>query len=74
MHMATIAIFTADEICELRRRLGLSPTAFAARLKVSASAVSRWEKGERVPKVEPLIEMTKMAIEVGMISDELVGA
>lgn len=40
---------TPESIIELRRRLGLNQTAFAALLNVQQATVSRWESGERFP-------------------------
>ena len=42
-------LLTPESIRELRRRLGLNQTAFAALLGVSQSAVNRWELGKRKP-------------------------
>lgn len=40
---------SAEQVIELRRRLGLNQTAFAMRLGVSQAAVNRWEHGLRSP-------------------------
>jgi len=48
-------------ICELRRRLGLSQTAFGQRLYSSAMAVSRWERGRQEPTAESYIGLGNLA-------------
>jgi len=48
-------------ICELRRRLGLSQTAFGQRLYSSAMAVSRWERGTQEPTAESYIGLGNLA-------------
>lgn len=40
---------TPESIIELRRRLGLNQTAFAALLNVQQATISRWEAGDRFP-------------------------
>lgn len=40
---------TPEQITELRRRLGLNQTAFAALVGCTQAAVSRWEEGLRTP-------------------------
>jgi DNA-binding transcriptional regulator YiaG len=40
---------TPDTIRDLRRRLGLTQAALAARIGCSSIAVSLWERGERTP-------------------------
>lgn len=40
---------TPEQIIELRRRLGLNQTAFAALIGCTQAAVSRWEEGLRTP-------------------------
>ena len=42
-------IMTPKQIKELRERLGLSRTEFAARLGLTESAIHYWEHGERKP-------------------------
>ena len=59
--MVMIAIYTGKEITKLREALGMSPTEFAAKLGVSQSAVTRWEMGNRVPRVQTLIKMNALA-------------
>jgi SOS-response transcriptional repressor LexA len=48
-------------ICELRRHLGLSQTAFGRRLYSSAMAVSRWERGTQEPTAESYIGLGNLA-------------
>lgn len=45
-----VIMFEANEIKALREALGLTPTQFAFRLGVSASAVCYWEKGKKCPR------------------------
>ena len=40
---------TPEQIIELRRRLGLNQTAFAALVGCTQAAVSMWEEGLRTP-------------------------
>lgn len=41
--------WTAAEIRELRERLGLTQEQMAARVGVSFTTISRWERGHRPP-------------------------
>ncbi|WP_295761978.1 zinc ribbon domain-containing protein [uncultured Oscillibacter sp.] len=43
-----------DAILELRKSLGLSQDNFAKKLFVTRQAVSRWETGETVPRIDTL--------------------
>ena len=47
-------------IASLRRRIGMSQSELAARLKVSPSAVGMYEQGRREPSVETLVEMARV--------------
>jgi SOS-response transcriptional repressor LexA len=51
----------SSTISELRRRLGLSQTAFGQRLYSSAMAVSRWERGTQEPTAESYIGLGNLA-------------
>ncbi|HLX76444.1 MAG TPA: helix-turn-helix domain-containing protein [Terriglobales bacterium] len=51
----------ARKIQDLRRKLGLSQTAFAELLRVSAMAVSRWERGINEPPGEAYVALGKLA-------------
>lgn len=51
----------ARKIQDLRHKLGLSQTAFAELLRVSAMAVSRWERGINKPPGEAYIALGKLA-------------
>jgi DNA-binding transcriptional regulator YiaG len=51
----------AGRIEHLRYQLGLSQTALAQRLKVSAMAVSRWERGVNQPPAACYISLGKLA-------------
>jgi DNA-binding transcriptional regulator YiaG len=51
----------ARKIQDLRRKLGLSQTALAELLRVSAMAVSRWERGINEPPGGAYIALGKLA-------------
>ena len=51
----------ARRIQDLRHRLNLSQTGLAELLKVSAMAVSRWERGINEPPGEAYVTLGKMA-------------
>lgn len=51
----------ANKICKLRSELGLNQTDFAAKLDVSAMAVSRWERAINEPPAECYIRMGILA-------------
>ena len=45
------------KILQLRKRLGLNQSEFAARLNYSAMALSRWESGSHEPTAEAYVRM-----------------
>src|ERR1700735_1123838 len=51
----------ADTISTLRKREGMSQTAFGQRLHSSAMAVSRWERGAQEPPAHSYIELGNLA-------------
>src|SRR5205085_3487915 len=51
----------ADKLESLRVELGLSQAALARKLKVSAMAPSRWERGVNQPPAEVFVELGKLA-------------
>jgi SOS-response transcriptional repressor LexA len=51
----------SQAIFDLRHRLGLSQSAFGARLHYSAMAVSRWETGKQEPTSRCLIQLGNLA-------------
>ncbi|HLK34794.1 MAG TPA: helix-turn-helix transcriptional regulator [Terriglobales bacterium] len=51
----------AERIQKLRVRLQLSQTDLAAKLGVSAMAVSRWERGINEPPAQAYIQLGKLA-------------
>jgi len=51
----------AARVLELRERLNLNQTAFGQRLRSSAMAVSRWERGAQEPPAHNCIEMGNLA-------------
>lgn len=58
--MDMVSIYDQKEILGIRKKLGLSPTEFAAKLGVSASAVSTWERGRRCPGIEIHKKLTSL--------------
>ncbi|HEY0704154.1 MAG TPA: XRE family transcriptional regulator [Candidatus Acidoferrales bacterium] len=48
-------------ILQLRQRLGLNQSEFAARLNYSAMALSRWESGTHEPTAEAYVQMGNLA-------------
>jgi SOS-response transcriptional repressor LexA len=48
-------------ILQLRKRLGLNQSEFAARLNYSAMALSRWESGTHEPTAEAYVQMGNLA-------------
>jgi SOS-response transcriptional repressor LexA len=48
-------------ILQLRKRLGLNQSEFAARLNYSAMALSRWESGSHEPTAEAYVQMGNLA-------------
>jgi transcriptional regulator with XRE-family HTH domain len=57
----------ASRIVALRKQLGLLQTQFAARLRVTQAAVSRWESGDSEPSPENYIRMANLADEVNCL-------
>ena len=51
----------ATTISDLRRRLGLSQTAFGQRLHSSAMGISRWERGAQEPPASSYVELGTLA-------------
>jgi SOS-response transcriptional repressor LexA len=49
------------KILQLRERLGLNQSEFAARLNYSAMALSRWESGSHEPTAEAYVQMGNLA-------------
>jgi putative transcriptional regulator len=52
---------TADEIRELRERMGISQTEFGKLIGVDQKVVSRWERGENRPHRLYAEQLTKLA-------------
>jgi DNA-binding transcriptional regulator YiaG len=59
--MRMIMVFNGTEIAELRARLRMTPTEFAAALGVTASAVCYWEKDQRSPRIEIMQRINDLA-------------
>jgi len=51
----------SKEIKELRKKLGLTQKELAARMKVDAITVSRWERGEQRPSQLAERKLNKLA-------------
>ena len=54
---------TADEIREVRKKLGLSQEAFAKELRVSFATVNRWERGHASPQADRLARIKGLVLE-----------
>ena len=61
-------IKTANRLCELRKKHGLSQEDLADKLGVSRQAISKWERSESSPDTDNLIELSKI---YGISLDEL---
>jgi DNA-binding transcriptional regulator YiaG len=59
-------MLTAEQIRELREKLGLTPTGFGAMLGVSDNTVRRWELGDRNPKHDTMVRLNELAKEHGI--------
>ncbi len=60
----SMLMLTAKDILGLRLALGLTPTAFAARLGVSASTVCLWENDKRHPRYEMMLKLNELRLEL----------
>ena len=63
----------AENITKLRKRAGMTQSDLADKLNYSDKAISKWERGENVPSIEMLYEITKIFdvnIEIYYIEDE----
>ena len=61
-------IKTANRLCDLRKKHGLSQEELAEKLGVSRQAISKWERSESSPDTDNLIELSKI---YGISLDEL---
>lgn len=68
--MKTIEEKIKNSIKEARKNSGLSQIELGKILDVSHTAISSWENGVNIPNVR---DLWKMADELGMSIDELVG-
>lgn len=68
--MKTIEEKIKDSIKEARKNSGLSQVELAKRIEVTHTSISFWENGINIPNVR---DLWKMADELGMSIDELVG-
>ena len=50
----------AENITKLRKRAGMTQSDLADKLNYSDKAISKWERGENVPSIEMLYEITKI--------------
>ncbi len=55
---------TGKEIKELRKKLGLTQTQLAARIKVDMLTISRWERGEYKPSNLARRQLARLAKKV----------
>ena len=68
--MATTNRTLSLRLRELRTKRGLTQAKLASRLRVSAGAVSHWERGRRAPT---LVQIANAAKALGVAPDALVG-
>lgn len=52
--MKDLKLIIADNICELRKKKGLTQAELAEKLNYTDKAVSKWERGESVPDISVL--------------------
>ena len=57
-----------NKICSLREKAGLTQKELAQKLNVSDKAISKWENGRSIPRIETLEEMSKL---FGVSTNEL---
>lgn len=55
------AYMNSNEIKQLRKRLGLTQKELAARVKVDAITVSRWERNEQKPSSQAQRQLARLA-------------
>lgn len=51
---------------DLRYQLGLTQRSLAAKLGVSQTAISHWERGETYPSIERMAQLAKLAERKGI--------
>ena len=54
-----IQMFKREEIKNIRERLGMTQDEFAKRIGVTVTTVSRWERGDSLPKSKVVIDKIK---------------
>jgi putative transcriptional regulator len=52
-------MFTPSQIRDIRKKLGMSPTQFAAAVGVSENTVRRCEIGDRHPRYDALVRLNE---------------
>jgi putative transcriptional regulator len=52
-------MFKREEIKNIRERLGMTQDKFAKRIGVTVTTVSRWERGDSLPKSKVVIDKIK---------------
>ena len=57
-----------DRLKEIRQKLNLNQTQFAARIGVSQAAIARWESGVHIPNI---VSLKNIALALGVTSDFL---
>lgn len=64
-------MITAERLREFRKRAGLNQADLAEKLGVDTSLISRWEKGEREPSTQQVVDLSRV---IGVSLDYLLSA
>jgi len=59
-------MMTAEDIRKLRKRLGLTQKELAARVRVDAISLSRWERGVQHPSRQAIRQLHRLAHKAGI--------
>lgn len=59
-----------NQFAKMREKNGMSQEVVAKRLGIDRSAIAKWETGEAMPRVERLIQLSRL---YGCTIDELLG-
>ncbi len=58
-----MVMLTGTDLLAIREKLGLTRKEFADRVGVTVAGLCRWEKDERFPRREHMVELNKLADE-----------